>query len=101
MNSQTDYFERDGLRFDAREKVTIPLRFPVALDGRRVEEITLRRSKLKDSLKAEKVTGTNLEKGAWMLSALSGEPAELLHELDSTDLALLEAQFEAFTAGRR
>ena len=83
---------------DMRAEVKIELDFPVEIDGRTITEITMRRPKGKDNLLASKAKGNDLEKGIALFAQLTGEPPEVLLELDEVDLEKLGAQHTAFTA---
>lgn len=82
---------------DMRATAPIKLDFPFDFDGERVSELTMRRPKVRDSLKASKVTGGDAERGLALISDLIERPVELLHEMDETDLEKLQEQYAAFT----
>lgn len=82
---------------DKRASVEIKLDFPIEIDGREISSVTMRRPKVRDSMKADKVKGGAFEKGLTLLSDLCDMAPEELEELDELDLEKLQAQYAAFT----
>lgn len=82
--------------FDARETVEITLAFPITVDGRKIDKVTMRRPKLRDTRAARKVTKDQFEAGVWMLATLCDLPPEVLDEMDDIDAARLQAQYDSF-----
>ncbi len=82
---------------DRRLSVDIPLDFPVDFDGERVEKLTMRRPKVRDSFKASRLKGDDFERGLTLMADLCERPKELLLELDEIDLEKLQAQYGSFT----
>lgn len=84
--------------FDRRASVEITLDYPIEPEpGNKIEAITMRRPKVRDSFKAERSKGGEMEKGIALLCDLCELPEEHLLELDTVDLEKLHAQLEAFT----
>lgn len=81
---------------DKRLSVDIGLDFPIEIDGRTIQSITIRRPKVRDTLKAERVKGGEFEKGLALLCDLTEQPQEVLLELDPVDLEKLDGQLMAF-----
>lgn len=83
--------------FDRRTSVDIDLDFPITVDGQTIAKVTMRRPKVRDSFKAERAKGGELEKGIALLCDLTELPEEHLLEFDTIDLEKLHGQLEAFT----
>jgi hypothetical protein len=83
--------------FDRRETVTIPLEFPITVDGGQViESVTMRRPKGRDSIKASKAKGGEFEKAIALMADLVDLPVEHFLELDDVDIEAVQAQYAAF-----
>ena len=72
------------------------LRFPIEFEGKRIEEITLRRAKVKDLRSAGKVTDDNGEAEMICIANLADLPVEAISELDIWDYRILQDEFKAF-----
>lgn len=83
--------------FDRRETVEIALDYPIDVDGQKIATVNMRRPKVRDSFKAERSKGGELEKGIALLCDLCELPEEHLLELDTIDLEKLHGQLESFT----
>lgn len=81
---------------DKRLSVDITLDFPVEVDGNKIESLTIRRPKVRDTLKADRAKGGDFEKGLALLCDLTEQPREVLEELDPIDLEKLDTQLAAF-----
>lgn len=81
---------------DRRLTVDIDLDFPVELDGVTTTKVTLRRPKVRDQMKAERVKGTEFDKGLALLVDLTERPQEFLVEMDPVDLEKLDTQLARF-----
>lgn len=81
---------------DKRTSVDIDLEFPVEVDGQVISKVTMRRPKVRDSFKAERTKGGDMEKGLALLSDLTEQPQEVLLEMDEIDLEKLQSQLMAF-----
>lgn len=82
---------------DKRPTVTIDLEFPIEVDGQKIEQIIMRRPKVRDSFKAQRMPGGEMEKGLSLMADLCEQPQEVLLELDEVDLEQLQKQYGAFT----
>lgn len=89
MSEQTDNVDR-------RLTVDIDLDFPVELDGQKTTSITIRRPKVRDQMKADRVKGTEFDKGLALLVDLTERPQEFLMEMDPVDLEKLDTQLARF-----
>lgn len=87
----------DKPEIDRRPTVDIELDFPIEVDGLKIDTITMRRPKVRDSFKAQRVKGGEMEKGLALMADLCECPQEHLLELDEIDLEKLQAQYGAFT----
>lgn len=82
---------------DMSESAIIKLDFPVELDGQKVAELLMRRPKVRDSMKAAKAKGGDMERGITLLADLCDLAPEQIVELDELDLEKVQAQYLAFT----
>jgi hypothetical protein len=82
---------------DRRTSVEIPLDFPITIDGQAIASITMRRPKVRDSFKAKRVKGDDMDRGLALMADLCECPQEHLMELDEIDLEKLQSQYAAFT----
>lgn len=88
------------VEIDKRASVEIELEFPFTLDGADYVSVTMRRPKVRDSLKQSKSKGNDLEKGLHLMADLCELPVEVFYEMDEVDLNKISDQYSAFT-GRR
>jgi hypothetical protein len=86
-----------GRKIDLRPQVDITLQFPVDFDGAKIDTLTMRRPKVRDTLKAQRAQGGELEKGLALMADLCEVKKELLLEMDEIDLEKLQAQYLDFT----
>lgn len=84
-------------KIDTRTEVEIKLDFPFDFDGATVDSLTMRRPKVRDSLKAKKAKGDDMERGLALIADLCDVPPEVLLELDEVDLEKVQGQYLAFT----
>lgn len=89
--------ENSERKIDLRPTAAIDLLFPVEFDGENVTQVTMRRPKVRDSLKAQRAQGNEMEKGLALIADLCEVKKELLLELDELDLEKLQAQYLDFT----
>jgi hypothetical protein len=77
-------------------ETTIKLEYPITSGAQLVQEITLRRPKVKDTLAAQKVAGSQAEQEIRLVANLAGlTPAEI-EELDAADYARVQAVLSRF-----
>ena len=77
--------------------VTVKLQFPIGLaDGRKLEEINLRRAKVRDMKTAQRATKDQIEQEILLLATLSEErlTPEDIEELDAADYAKIQDAFQ-------
>ena len=66
------------------DRVTVPLSHPIAVDGKTVSSLTLRRPLVRDLIAAERQPG-EIGQEAYLISACSGVPFEAVGRLDAVD----------------
>lgn len=89
--------ERNKREFDKRTEVVIPLNYPVTADGVTHSELTMRRPKGKDSLKAASYKGSEAARGMRYFADLCNVAPNVIEELDEVDVEALGEQLQAFT----
>lgn len=85
------------VEIDKRTSAEIELDFPFTLDGKDYVSVTMRRPKVRDSLKQAKSKGNDMEKGLALMADLLEEPIEVLYEMDEVDLNKVSEQYARFT----
>lgn len=75
---------------------TIKLDYPVTAEGRTIEEITLRRPKVRDMLAADKGAGGEAEKEIRMFANLAEVTPTIIEGLDLADYARLQETYKGF-----
>lgn len=73
---------------------TIRLKTPVTLGERTIEELNIARPKTRDLLRLDAHTGGQWAAEIALLSSLTGEPEELLYEIDCEDYPLIHTQMQ-------
>ena len=76
---------------------TIKLKEPISVEGREITEVTLRRPKVGDLRRMDKVGGSDLEKTLWLMGALSEMTPAEVDELDAVDMEALAEVISGFT----
>lgn len=76
---------------------SITLTEPITRDGMTIDTITLRRPKVGDIRRMDKVKGSDLEKTLWMIGALTDLSPDEVDALDASDLNVLAKKIEGFT----
>jgi hypothetical protein len=77
-------------------ETTIKLDFPITSGAQLIQEITLRRPKVKDTLAAQKASGSQAEQEIRLVANLASlTPAEI-EELDAADYARVQAVLARF-----
>jgi hypothetical protein len=78
------------------ETTTIKLEYPITSGAQLIQEITLRRPKVKDSLAAQKASGREAEQEILLVANLAAlTPAEV-EELDAADYAHVQEVLARF-----
>lgn len=80
---------------DIRKQTVYTLRHPVTVEGREVTSLSFRRLKGKDIREMER-KDSNLDKTAFTICTLSGNPPELFDELDAEDIEGISKIIEGF-----
>ncbi|PCJ57848.1 MAG: hypothetical protein COA65_08880 [Rhodospirillaceae bacterium] len=78
--------------------VTIKLNHPVEHNGETIDEITLRRPKVKDLRKLDAIKG-EVEKGVHLVSKLASLPSAVVDEIDAEDFVKISEQVADFLGG--
>lgn len=86
----------DAPTFDTRTSVDIALAFPIEVDGRNIDKVTMRRPKVRDTLAARKVSKDQTEIGIFLLASLCDLSPEHVHEMDEVDANRLQEQYDSF-----
>lgn len=73
---------------------TIRLKTPVTLGERTIEELNIARPKTRDLLRLDVHAGRQWASEIALLSSLTGEPEELLYEIDHADYPLIHTQMQ-------
>ena len=74
----------------------IVLKYPIMVDGRRLEQITLRRPKVKDQLAAEKTSGSDSAREVALLANLGSLTPADIEELDMFDYSAVQEELRGF-----
>lgn len=85
---------------DTRPTAKITLEFPIAVSGVEVKHLIMRRPKVRDEVAFTKNKGDDADKTLGLLASLCEVTPEDLMELDSSDWAKLEKQFQDFKGAR-
>jgi hypothetical protein len=74
----------------------IRLNQPIAVDGQTLNEITLRRPKVRDRLLVERLGTTDAEKEVALIANLAELPTSAIEELDLTDYVKIQGVLQDF-----
>lgn len=85
---------------DKRATAKIELDFPIEISGVEVKQFIMRRPKVRDEVAFTKQKGDDADKTLQLIANLCEVTPEDLLELDSSDFAKLEAQFQDFKGAR-
>lgn len=75
---------------------TIKFGMPITVDGKVVEQVTMRRPKVKDQKLAQTVATTRIDIETTMLSYLTGLPVAAFDDMDLADYQQLQEAFADF-----
>lgn len=75
---------------------TIVLSYPVNVDGKEIRELKLRRPKVRDTLAAEKIGGSNAEKEIHLFANLTEQTRATIETLDMVDYGKLQDAYTGF-----
>ena len=75
---------------------TIKLEYPITADGRTLDELTLRRPKVRDMLAADKGAGGEAEREIRMFANLAEVEPAIIEALDLADYAGLQEAYKGF-----
>lgn len=85
---------------DTRATAKIALDFPVSISGVEVKHLVMRRPKVRDEVAYTKSKGDEADKTLALIANLCEVTPDDLLELDSSDFAKLEKQFQDFKGAR-
>ena len=74
---------------------TIKLKHPITADGREVTKLTLRRPKVRDLERVDKVDGP-IAKAVTLIADLAELTPDQVRELDAADFTAIEAEVSGF-----
>lgn len=74
----------------------ITLKEPVKVDGKELNEICLRRPKVRDRLIAERSNATDAEKEVQLMANLAELPVEAIEDIDLGDYVKLQKALSSF-----
>ncbi len=74
----------------------IKLQFPVTIDGAEYNELSMRRSKVKDRLAVASLKGSDEEKEIRLFANLCEVSPEVVQELDEVDYANVQKVYMSF-----
>ena len=80
---------------DIRKTVRHTLLEPITIEGRTITELNFRRLKGKDIRSIERLDN-DVDKAAYAISQLSGNPPELFDEMDAADIEAVTLIIEGF-----
>ena len=75
---------------------TIKLKHPIKVDGVEIQELTMRRPKVRDQIAAEKGGGSDAEKELRMFANLCEITPQSLEEMDMVDYKALQEAYVDF-----
>ena len=75
---------------------SIKLKYPVQAEGRRIEEITIRRPKARDLRKMETAKGGDIAKSIDLIANLAELPPSAIEDLDASDFQSLSNKVAGF-----
>jgi len=75
---------------------TITLKHPITVDGETLNELTLRRPKVRDMLAADKQSGSDAEKEIRTFANLCEVAPSVIEELDMADYQALQECYAGF-----
>jgi hypothetical protein len=77
-------------------KESIKLKYPIMVEGSKLDVIQMRRPKVRDMLMADRLTGSDAEKEINIFANLCELPPEAMEELDVADYSQLQKAYQSF-----
>lgn len=74
----------------------IKLKYPIEFEGKKIEKLELRRPKVKDLRDVSQKAKDDTEKELLLFAKLTGQPVELIEELDIADYKQLQDAYMSF-----
>lgn len=78
----------------------VHLQAPLSVEGRTIDTVTVRRPKVGDLRRMEKVKGGDLDKTLWLIATLTELSPTEVDELDAADMKAIGDIIEGFTGGQ-
>lgn len=75
---------------------TIPLEYPVEVDGAKVKELTMRRPKVRDQKVARKSTKNDADYESVLFANLCEVSPDLIDDLDMKDYKKIQKEYKGF-----
>jgi hypothetical protein len=75
---------------------SIKLKYPIMVEGAKLENIQMRRPKVRDMLLAERLSGSDAEKEINIFATLCELPPEVMEDLDVADYTQLQKVYQDF-----
>ena len=85
---------------DKRATAKVELDFPIQVSGVEVKHLVMRRPKVRDEVAYTKSKGDDSDKVLQLLASLCEVAPDDLLELDASDFAKLEAQYQDFKGAK-
>mgnify|MGYP001047536714 CR=1 FL=1 len=79
----------------------IPLQYPVEIDGAKVDQLKIRRPKVRDMIDAEKGGGGNAEIEVRLFANLCEVPPATIEELDMSDYQAVQGVYTGFLSQKQ
>ena len=80
------------------QSMVVEFAYPVTMKGEEVTQITIRKPKMKDMKAMASVSGTDLDREAWLMSCLSGMPVSDFDNLDLDQYQRVQEVLGKYTA---
>ena len=74
----------------------ITLKYPVTVNGQQMEQLTMRRPKVKDTLAANKAKGSDADREITLFANLCEQTPHTIEELDMADYQQLQERYTSF-----
>ena len=77
-------------------EMEVKLKYPIEFEGKKVEKLTVRRPKVKDLKDVSQKAQDDTERELLLFAKLTGQPVELIEELDLADYRQLQEAYASF-----
>lgn len=82
------------------ETTSLPLEYPVTINGTEYKELIVRRPKVRDRLIADKQQKDPMDKEVHLFSLLAGVEPAVIQDLDEVDYEALQGVYLGFRKGK-